>query len=142
LRSRALWLASGDNNTTFFHNLANHNRVRKHIWEIKGDNGEPVNNSDAIKSEAVNHFKTFYKASTCTNVEEQCNLIDHYPKMIDDEEARLLFRPVTMEELKLVLFHFKKEKSPGPDGWTTEFFIYFFDLVGQDLLAMVEDTRI
>jgi hypothetical protein len=61
--------------------------------------------------------------------------------MIDDEEARLLFRPVTMEELKSVLFHFKKEKSPGPDGWTTEFFIYFFDLVGQDLLAMVEDTR-
>jgi len=35
---------------------------------------------------------------------------------------------------------FKKEKSPGPDGWTSEFFIFFFDLLGEDLLAMVEES--
>jgi hypothetical protein len=40
------------------------------------------------------------------------------------------------------LIHFKKERSPGPDGWTTEFFTFFFDLVGSDLLQMVEDSRI
>jgi hypothetical protein len=62
LRSRALWLASGDNNTKYFHNFANHNRVRKHIWEIKGDNDDLVNDSDSLKKEAVLHFKNFYKA--------------------------------------------------------------------------------
>lgn len=46
-----------------------------------------------------------------------------------------------MAEIKDVLLHFKKEKSPGPEGWTSEFFIFFFDLVGEDLLAMVEETR-
>jgi mannosylglycoprotein endo-beta-mannosidase len=40
------------------------------------------------------------------------------------------------------LLHFKKERSPGPDGWTTEFFSHFFDIVGPDLLSMVEDVRI
>jgi hypothetical protein len=34
IRSRALWLSSGDNNTKYFHKISNHNRIRKHIWEI------------------------------------------------------------------------------------------------------------
>jgi hypothetical protein len=43
--------------------------------------------------------------------------------------------------LKVVLFHFKKEKILGLDGWTAEFFTSFFDLVGEDLLALVEESR-
>jgi hypothetical protein len=61
--------------------------------------------------------------------------------MLSVEESCVLYNPVTMEELKDVLFHFKKDKSPGPDGWTIDFFTFFFDLVGEDLLAMVEESR-
>jgi hypothetical protein len=46
-----------------------------------------------------------------------------------------------LEELKDVMFMFQKEKSPGPDGWTVELFISFFDHVGEDVLAMVEESR-
>ena len=61
--------------------------------------------------------------------------------MVDEEEAETLYKPVTLEELKSVLASFKKEKSLGPDGWSVEFFTFFFDLMGGDLLEMVEDTR-
>jgi hypothetical protein len=54
--------------------------------------------------------------------------------MVSDEETSPLYSPVNLEELNSVLFHFKKEKSMGSDGWTIEFFIFFFDLVGDDLL--------
>jgi hypothetical protein len=47
-----------------------------------------------------------------------------------------------LPEIKSTLQKFKKERSPGPDGWTSEFFLHFFDLVGEDLLQMVEDSRI
>jgi hypothetical protein len=40
-----------------------------------------------------------------------------------------------------VLKGFSKDKSPGLDGWTVEFFIHFFNLVGDDLLEVVEDSR-
>jgi hypothetical protein len=69
------------------------------------------------------------------------NITSLYPKMVDEEEAETLYKPVTLEELKTVLAIFKKEKSPGPDGWPVEFFFFFFDLVGGDLLEMVEDSR-
>ena len=48
---------------------------------------------------------------------------------------------VTEEELKCVLQSFQKDKSPGPDGWMIEFFLELYDLLGQDLLHVVEDTR-
>lgn len=35
-----------------------------------------------------------------------------------------------------------KDKCPGLDGWTIEFFIHFFDLIKHDLLRMVEGSRI
>jgi hypothetical protein len=69
------------------------------------------------------------------------NITSLYPTMVTEEEAVDLYKPVTLLELKAVLEHFKKERSPGPDGWTSEFFIFFFDLVGDDLLQMVEDSR-
>jgi hypothetical protein len=43
--------------------------------------------------------------------------------------------------LSSILKAFSKDKSPGPDGWTVEFFLHFFELVGEDLLGMVEESR-
>lgn len=37
---------------------------------------------------------------------------------------------------------FQKDKSLGPDAWTVEFFIGFFDLLGDELLRVVEETRL
>jgi len=37
---------------------------------------------------------------------------------------------------------FSKDKSPGPDDWTIEFYLHFFDLIEVDLLELVENTRL
>jgi hypothetical protein len=68
-------------------------------------------------------------------------MIDFFPQMVDDEKSSTLYSLVSLEELKIVLFDFKKERSLGPDGWTTKFFMHFFYLVGEDLLAKVEELR-
>jgi hypothetical protein len=48
---------------------------------------------------------------------------------------------VTEDELKEVLHSFQKDKSPGPDGWSIEFFLGFYDLLGVDILQVVEESR-
>lgn len=62
--------------------------------------------------------------------------------MMNEEEAFNLYQSVTLEEVKEVMFLFKKEKSMGLDGWIVELFTHFFDLVGEDLLAMVKESKI
>ena len=37
---------------------------------------------------------------------------------------------------------FQKDKSPGPDGWTIEFFLGLHDMIDPDLLQVIEDTHI
>jgi hypothetical protein len=65
-----------------------------------------------------------------------------FSNMMNDIEAEALYKPVEKEELKKVLSNFKVDKSPGPDGWTVEFFKHLFDIVGEDLLEMVEESRL
>ena len=48
---------------------------------------------------------------------------------------------ISPEEVELALKYFKKDKSPGPDGWPVEFFLAFFDLLGSELVNMVETSR-
>jgi hypothetical protein len=65
-----------------------------------------------------------------------------FPRFVNEEDTLLFDRPCTKSEIWEVLKHFSKDKSPGPDGWTVEFFTQFFDLLGDDLLELVEDSRI
>jgi hypothetical protein len=61
--------------------------------------------------------------------------------LVGEEENERMYRAVTREELIYVLNSFKKDRSPGLDGWTVEFYIEFFDLLGEDLLRVVEEVR-
>jgi hypothetical protein len=141
LRSRATWLKSGDSNSKFFHRVASYNRQKKRIWSIKSD-GHDIRGLEAIKAEAVSHFSQQFKASCSPNLLEKVSTTGLYPSLVSGAEAEDLFKPVTLAEIKDILSHFKTERSPGPDGWTSEFFCFFFDFLGEELLQMVEDTRI
>jgi hypothetical protein len=65
-----------------------------------------------------------------------------FSRLVTEAEVEALFTPIKLGEIREVLANFKVDKSPGPDGWTVEFFIHFFDLVGGDLLDMVEESRL
>ena len=48
---------------------------------------------------------------------------------------------VSEEELEKIVYSLQKGKSPGPDGFTIEFFQGFFDLVKGDLLKVVQESQ-
>lgn len=59
-----------------------------------------------------------------------------------EEDNEELEQPIFRGELETVLHWFKKGKSPRPDGWTIEFYLSFYDLIGTDLLNIVEECAI
>lgn len=71
------------------------------------------------------------------NIIHQLEVIQHHPKMVEAEDNVRIGRPTTLKEIKDTLNAFAKDKSPGPNGWTTELFIDFVDLVGEDILKFL-----
>ena len=41
-----------------------------------------------------------------------------------------------------VLHSFQKGKTHGPNGWPIEFYLGFFDVIGPDVLKVVEESRV
>jgi exonuclease III len=142
LKSRMLWLNGGDKNTRFFHRFASARRSKKQLWDIEQEDGITYHAQEEIKVAAVNHFNAFFQVPIEPSLNAQVELAGRFPNMVTAEEALALESPCTKEEILSVLKGFKKEKSPGPDGWSVELYLHFFDIMGQDLLDVVEDARL
>ena len=53
----------------------------------------------------------------------------------------MLTKPIGMQEVEEVVDEMALGKAPGPDGFTTNFFHHFWDLVKEDVLGIVEESR-
>ena len=54
--------------------------------------------------------------------------------VIDEQDSAMCDRDITLDELLTALKSMNKGKTPGNDGLTTEFLLYFFESIGGDLL--------
>jgi len=71
----------------------------------------------------------------------QLKVIQEVPRFFSEEDSDLVGRVIYLNELKFLVEGMAKDKSPGPNGWTHELFSFFFDLMGQDLILAVEESR-
>ena len=74
-------------------------------------------------------------------ISNQLQVIKNYSRFFEKGDCEIIggsvFEAVVLETFK----KFKRDKSPGPDGWTMDFFIHFFDLLGGKVTKAVEDSR-
>ena len=63
-----------------------------------------------------------------------------FPTTISDEDNYDLMSPVTLKEIQSVLAMSKNDKSLGPDGIPIEVYRLLFEVLGMDLLHVIEDS--
>lgn len=138
-RAKIHWLDVGDGNNMSFHRAAKVREVRNAIREIKRLDGSVVDNQEDIKKEAVEHFHNFLTHVLAdyrgVNVEELKALLNYD---CSEEDRSMLLKEVTAEEIKKVVFSMAAGKSPGLDGYTSEFFKASWGITGGDFVAAVK----
>jgi hypothetical protein len=64
----------------------------------------------------VRFFKSLYDDTRQNTIVDQVKVVQHYPCFFIESDVQELENPSTIEEIKLVLKSFSKDKSPGI-GW-------------------------
>ena len=90
----------------------------------------------------VNHFQNLFRAPEQASIAEVIRVAQLFPRFVDDGGNQELMKEVDEEELKEAISSFQKDKSPRPYGWMIEFFLDLFEVLGNDLRMVVEDSRI
>lgn len=141
LKSKAIWLQAGDDNTRFFQNYAKGRKVSNTIWNLPLPDGG-VADTNKLSHLGTSHFKNLFTNPPRSNLADIINVARHFPRFVNDDKVEELIALVTAGELEGTLKWFKKDKSLGPDGWTMEFYLAFYELQGNDLIKVVEECRI
>ena len=66
----------------------------------------------------------------------QSDLLDHLSLSLSPDEAALCDGPISPNEAHAALLGMAKGKSPGSDGLPMEFYVAFWDLLGEDLVSV------
>ena len=138
-RSKVHWLDVGDGNNHFFHSSAKIREIRNAIHEITRADGTIAKTDEEIKGEAENYFVEFMRLEP---VDYEGVSVDTLKELLGFQCGEIdcikLEREVTREEIKEVLFRMPGNKSPGPDGFTTEFFKEAWEIIGDDITMAVQ----
>ena len=116
-KSRILFVKEGDNNTHFFHHVANSHRRTNHIRGIEVD-GVLYEDEEEVRSKVVDFYQSLY-----TESDTWCPSMDGLEFARIEEDVQLeLERDFSKEEVVKVLHEMKGDKAPGLDGFTMAFF--------------------
>eukprot|EP00253_Pinus_taeda_P030057 PITA_30057 len=141
LKSRAIWLKAGDENTRFFHNYAKGRKSENTIWSLKTEEGREVQTFKSLSELGQRHFQKLFADPGVTTIADVINIAQCFSSFLEEDEAEDLYCQVTKEEVESTIKSMAKEKSPGPDGWSIELFLHFFDLIGAEITEVVEESR-
>ena len=108
---------------------------------MKNAKEEMITSFEGLANLGVKHFQNLYKAQAGSTLAEIIQVAQLFPRHVDAEENAELMDEVSVEELKEVLHSFQNDKSLGLDDWSIEFYLGFFELLGEDLLEVVEESR-
>lgn len=87
------------------------------------------------------HFHQLFRAPHGASLAKIIHISRLFPLFVNHDALEDFTKPMTMGELESSLKWFKKDKITGLDGWTIEFYHAFFEIIGLDLLKVVEECR-
>lgn len=139
-KSRVTWLKCGDSNSAFFHRMMAARRAMNEIHYLLDQAGRKIENIDELQSHCVDFFKDLFGSAPSALTSEDCATIQSLTSFrCSSEIHNQLEAPVSAADIKAGFFALPSNKSPGPDGYTAEFFRRTWSFIGPCLIAAVQE---
>lgn len=136
-RSHNTWLHEGDNNTQFFHGIANGRKRKNTIISLK-DGDTVIEGDENLLKHATEYYKMLFGPAPGNAFALDPSLWREDQK-VTLEENDALVRPFSESEIKDALFQMEKNKAAGPDNIPIEFYQTCWDFVKTDIIELFEE---
>lgn len=137
IRSKVQWLENGEKPTRFFFKLERERFEKNSLTSILTENDIEVFSRAELEDAHVQFYtKLFSEEPIDSECKQQC--FEHFSKTLPEFEQKLCDEPISLIELTNSIKTLNLGKSPGPDGFTVELFLHFWDLLGPLLFRISE----
>ena len=153
LRARVLLHEYGDQSTYYFHHLHRQRQQATVISHLQQRQDSPLADlcTEAGRQQASSIISSFFSADSAdgmfrqlpTDMSAQQTLLSSLDRQLPVEAQQACEGAedgITLEELHSALKASARGKKPGSDGLPYEFFSQFWDMLGPELLAVLQDS--
>eukprot|EP00253_Pinus_taeda_P031207 PITA_31207 len=140
-KSTIRWLKEGENNTKFFHRTAIQRRMHNNIAFINNQQGERLEAHEDMEKEFKDYFQEILREPPGNRDHAIRMITQHIPKIITEDHNNKLLQSISLQEVEEAMAQLKDGKAPGPDGFTTNFFHEFWELIKTEVWELVEESR-
>lgn len=133
-KSRIKWMQKGDGKNNFFFNQIKSNWNRNKVMAIENKKSTVVHDQSKIAQVALDHFQLFLgtKDSRPSHDLYALNL-----QRLTQGQVALFDRPIINYLILDILKSIKKGKAPRPNGFSVEFFLATWHIVGDCICKFV-----
>ena len=137
VRSRARWVEEGEKANKYFCNLENRNFISKMMPQLIRPDGTVTSNQEDIIEETKLFYENLYSCKEVEDVDLNTILNFQDIRKLNDNEKNSLEGPITTQEALKALKNMSNNKSPGSDGFTVEFYKFFWCDLGHFLIKSI-----
>ena len=141
IRSRAQWIEEGEKPTCFFFRLENKRAAKNSFDSLFDASGIERTSQSDMEIILSTFYKDLFSKDPAIDMQIQTKIIDDLELSLTDHDREYCEGILSTDELLTALKGLQTGKSPGSDGLPAEFYLAFWDDIG-DSLCLVLNERL
>jgi hypothetical protein len=142
VRSKIRWMLKGDSVMKEFFKAVQEKLESATIASLRSPDGEEIYDRRGQQTLCRDFYSNLYSAGPISDEEREAReiILRQVPASFTPLMGEQVSLPITATELHSTLTDMAKERSPGPDGISVEFFLVMWDVLGEEVTHMINSA--